>query len=99
MLVGVPREVKPGEHRVALTPDGTRELATRGHRVLVEAGAGAGSFIPDADFAAAGADLVTADDAWAADLIVKVKEPQTSEFGRLRAGQILFTYLHLATWG
>ena len=96
MIVGVPSETKEGEHRVALTPDGVRELTAHGHRVLVEAGAGDGSSLPDADYAAAGAQIVTPDDAWAADLVVKVKEPQPPELGYLRADLVLFTYLHLA---
>ena len=96
MRVGVPAETKEGEHRVALTPDGVRELSAHGHEVLVEAGAGDDSSLPDADYAAAGAKVVTADDAWAADLVVKVKEPQPAELTRLRPDLILFTYLHLA---
>jgi alanine dehydrogenase len=98
MQVGVAREVKSGEYRVALTPAGVTELVRAGHAVLVESGAGEGSSIPDADFAAAGARMVpAADDVWAgADLLLKVKEPVREEYGRLRAGQTLFTYLHLA---
>jgi alanine dehydrogenase len=96
VIVGVPGETKEGEHRVALTPDGVRELAAHGHEVLVEAGAGDGSSFPDTDYAASGAKIVTADDAWAADLVVKVKEPQPGELGYLRADLVLFTYLHLA---
>lgn len=98
MQVGVAREVKSGEYRVALTPAGVTELVRAGHTVLVESGAGEGSSIPDPDFAAAGARLVpAADDVWSeADLLLKVKEPIAEEYGRLRAGQTLFTYLHLA---
>ncbi len=97
MRVGVPRELKDSEDRVALTPAGVHELVQHGHEVLVEAGAGTGSSLPDADYAAAGARLVpTADDAWAADLVCKVKEPIAEEYPRLRRGQVLFTYLHLA---
>jgi alanine dehydrogenase len=98
MKVGVAREVKNREYRVALTPSGVTELVAAGHDVLVEHDAGAGSSIPDADFAAAGAKiLATADDVWAdADLLLKVKEPIAEEYGRLRADQTLFTYLHLA---
>ena len=96
MVVGVPTEMKEGEHRVALTPDGVRELRARGARVVIEAGAGVGSSITDEDYADAGAELGTADDAWGADLVVKVKEPQLAELGQLRADQVLFTYLHLA---
>jgi alanine dehydrogenase len=97
-VVGVPVERKDGEHRVALTPDGVRELVAHGHRVLVERGAGAGSSIADEEFGRAGADLVSADDAWGADLVVKVKEPQAEEYGYLRADLVLFTYLHLAAY-
>ena len=98
MRVGVPREVKNREYRVALTPAGVTELAGAGHSVLVERGAGEGSSIPDTDFTAAGARIVaSADDVWAdADLLLKVKEPVAEEYGRLRPGQTLFTYLHLA---
>ncbi len=96
MIVGVPAETKEGEHRVALTPDGVRELAAHGHEVLVEAGAGDGSSFPDADYSSAGAKVVTADDAWGAGLVVKVKEPQPAELGYLRTDLVLFTYLHLA---
>ena len=98
MRVGVPREVKNREYRVALTPAGTTELVRAGHSVLVERAAGEGSSIPDADYVAAGAQIVeSADDVWAdADLLLKVKEPVEEEYHRLRAGQTLFTYLHLA---
>ncbi|WP_341360097.1 alanine dehydrogenase [Georgenia sp. M64] len=98
MRVGVPREVKDTEFRVALTPAGVHELVRAGHEVVVEAGAGTGSSIPDPDFAAAGASILdSADDVWeAGDLILKVKEPVAEEYHRMRAGQTLFTYLHLA---
>ena len=98
MRIGVPTEVKPDEFRVAATPAGVRELTGLGHQVLIQAGAGAGSRLPDADYVAAGATIVaTADDVWAdADLVLKVKEPIEEEYARLRAGQTLFTYLHLA---
>jgi alanine dehydrogenase len=96
VVVGVPTEVKEGEHRVALTPDGVRELVGHGSRVLVQQGAGEGSSIADAAYRTAGADIVTADDAWGADLVVKVKEPQPEELRRLRPDLVLFTYLHLA---
>jgi alanine dehydrogenase len=98
MKVGVPREVKNHEYRVAITPAGVHELARNGHEVYIEAGAGAGSSIPDGDFTAAGAAiLATADEVWAAgDLILKVKEPVAEEYRRMRKGQVLFTYLHLA---
>lgn len=98
MLIGVPREVKKDEYRVAMLPVGVAELTRAGHRVLVEAGAGLGSGLSDAQYQEAGAELVnTADEVWDhADLIVKVKEPQASEWPKLRPGQMLFTYLHFA---
>jgi alanine dehydrogenase len=98
MLIGVPREVKKDEYRVAMLPVGVAELTRAGHRVLVEAGAGLGSGLSDDQYLAAGAELVkTADEVWDhADLIVKVKEPQASEWPQLRPGQLLFTYLHFA---
>jgi alanine dehydrogenase len=98
MRVGVPREIKNREYRVALTPAGVTELVRAGHEVLVEHGAGEGSSIPDADYVSAGGRIApTADDVWAdADLVLKVKEPIAEEYGRLRADQTLFTYLHLA---
>jgi alanine dehydrogenase len=96
--VGVPTEVKEGENRVAMTPDGVAELAAHGHDVLVQRGAGEGSAITDAEYAAAGASIVERGEAWAADLVVKVKEPQRAEFAELRADQVLFTYLHLAAY-
>jgi alanine dehydrogenase len=98
MRIGVPAEVKNHEYRVAITPAGVAEFQRRGHQVLVQAGAGAGSAITDDDFATAGATVIPgADDVWAdADLLLKVKEPIAQEYHRLRAGQVLFTYLHLA---
>lgn len=97
MLIGLPKEIKDGENRVGLTPGAVDVLRRRGHHVLVEKDAGAGSFLADEEFEAAGAEIVTdAADAWAADLVVKVKEPIEPEYGFLRADQILFTYLHLA---
>jgi alanine dehydrogenase len=98
MRVGVPREVKNREYRVALTPAGVTELVRAGHEVLVERGAGEGSSIPDGDYTAVGARIVEeVDDVWAdADLLLKVKEPVAEEYDRLRRGQTLFTYLHLA---
>ncbi|MEA2828203.1 MAG: alanine dehydrogenase [Actinomycetota bacterium] len=98
MIVGVPAETKEGEHRVALTPDGARELVAHGHQVLVEEGAGDDSSIADAEYLTAGATIVGVDDAWSADLVVKVKEPQPDEYRRLRAETVLFTYLHLAAY-
>jgi alanine dehydrogenase len=97
-IVGVPAETKTGEYRVAMTPDGVRELHAAGHRVLVERGAGQGSSISDGEFRAAGAESVSVDDAWGAELVVKVKEPQGAELARLRADMVLFTYLHLAAY-
>lgn len=99
MRVGVPTEVKNNEYRVALTPAGASELTRRGHEVLVQAGAGLGSAITDAEYAEAGAQIVPgADDTWGrAELVLKVKEPVAEEFGRLRPGLTLFTYLHLAS--
>jgi alanine dehydrogenase len=96
--VGIPREVKNHEYRVAITPAGAYELVRHGHDVYVEQDAGLGSSIPDGDYTAAGATvLATADDVWArADLILKVKEPIAEEHHRMREGQTLFTYLHLA---
>jgi alanine dehydrogenase len=98
MKVGVPREVMESEYRVAITPVGVRELTDLGHDVLIERDAGVGSAIPDVSFERSGAKLVrSAEDVWGdSELILKVKEPQPSEFGLTRAGQILFTYLHLA---
>jgi alanine dehydrogenase len=97
MKIGVPREIKKQEHRVALLPATAYQLKKRGHEVLVERGAGAGCGYPDADYEAAGATMVDTHEAvFAADLIVKVKEPQPDEIPLLRQGQILFTYLHLA---
>jgi alanine dehydrogenase len=96
--VGIPREVKNNEYRVAITPAGVNELVRHGHDVYVEKDAGVGSSINDDDFAAAGAQILgSADDVWATgDLILKVKEPIKVEYDRMRAGQTLFTYLHLA---
>ncbi|MBA0050549.1 alanine dehydrogenase [Streptomyces sp. AJS327] len=98
MKVGIPREVKNNEFRVAGTPAGVLELVRSGHEVYVERGAGVGSSIPDEEYTAAGATLLgTADEVWAtADLLLKVKEPVREEYHRLRKDQTLFTYLHLA---
>ncbi|TQS39886.1 alanine dehydrogenase [Cryptosporangium phraense] len=98
MKIGVPAEVKNHEYRVALTPAGVQELVRHGHDVAVEAGAGLGSSLTDADFAAAGARIVEGPDAvWSeAELVLKVKEPIAEEYDRMREGQTLFTYLHLA---
>ena len=98
MRVGIPTEIKADEHRVAITPSGVAAFAARGHEVVVEAGAGIGSGIPDETYRAAGAAVVDGPDAiWEqADLVLKVKEPLDPEFDRMRPGQVLFTYLHLA---
>jgi alanine dehydrogenase len=98
MKVGIPTEVKNHEYRVAITPAGVHELVRGGHQVVIQAGAGVGSSIPDEDFVAAGAQILpTADDVWGeGDLILKVKEPIAEEYHRMRSDQVLFTYLHLA---
>ncbi|MFZ2502006.1 MAG: alanine dehydrogenase [Nocardioides sp.] len=98
MQIGVPKEVKNHEYRVALTPIGAHELTARGHEVLLQEGAGMGSLIPDSEYVAAGARIVpNADDVWAeADMVLKVKEPIAEEYHRMRDGLLLFTYLHLA---
>ncbi len=98
MKVGIPREVKNHEYRVAITPAGVRELVAHGHEVFIEQDAGVGSSITDEEFVAAGATILpTADDVWATgDLVLKVKEPIAEEYPRMRSGQVLFTYLHLA---
>ena len=98
MKIGVPKEVKNHEYRVAATPSGVHEFVRNGHEVFVERDAGVGSSIPDADFVAAGAKILdTAEDVWAAgDLVLKVKEPIAEEYARMRKDQVLFTYLHLA---
>lgn len=98
MIVGVPAETKTGENRVALTPDGARELVAHGHTVVIEAAAGDGSSIGDDEYRAVGAEIGTTGDAWGAQLVVKVKEPQPGELGHLRPDQVLFTYLHLAAY-
>jgi alanine dehydrogenase len=100
VIVGVPREVKTAEYRVAVTPVGVRELVERGHQVLIERGAGDGSTIHDEEFEEQGAQVLdeVADVFAEADLIVKVKEPQPEEVPMLRPGQLLFTYLHLAAY-
>ena len=98
MLVGVPKEIKNNENRVAMTPAGVHELTARGHQVLIEAGAGVGSGFEDSEYVAAGASLAaSAQDVWSkAEMIVKVKEPIAPEYSLMHKGQILFTYLHLA---
>jgi alanine dehydrogenase len=97
MKIGVAKEIKSDEYRVALTPAGARELMQQGHDVLVERGAGEGSAFADAAYEAVGAQLVSVDDVWGeAELLLKVKEPVAAEYERLREGLVLFTYLHLA---
>jgi alanine dehydrogenase len=98
MRIGVPKEIKDNEFRVGLTPSSVAELVHHGHHVIVETGAGLGSGLTDAEYEAAGAQLAADQDAifQTADMIVKVKEPQVSERAKLREGQVLFTYLHLA---
>src|SRR5687767_8846956 len=97
MRIGVAKEIKPQEYRVALTPAGARELVQRGHDVVVETGAGAGSQFPDEQYAATGARIASVEEVWeSADLLLKVKEPIAAEYARLREGLVLFTYLHIA---
>ncbi len=98
MRVGIPKEIKNHEYRVAITPAGVHELVSHGHEVVIEAGAGVGSSIPDTDYVSAGAVILpSADAVWeSSDMILKVKEPVAWEYHRMREGQIIFTYLHLA---
>ena len=97
MKIGVAKEIKQDEYRVALTPAGVRELVHHGHEVLIEQTAGEGSSVSDDDYRAAGASIVSVDDVWGdSELILKVKEPQDGEWQKLLPGQVLFTYLHLA---
>ena len=97
MIIGVPKEIKTGEQRVALTPAGVHALVAHGHRVLIEPRAGTGSGFRDEDYTKEGASLEAVDAVWAqAELILKVKEPIASEYDSMREGQVLFTYLHLA---
>ena len=98
MLIGVPKEIKSQESRVAITPEGVSEFTRQGHRVLIEKGAGIGSAISDEDYISQGGQIASSvEDLWAkAELILKVKEPIAAEYPRMRQGQILFTYLHLA---
>ena len=98
MIIGVPKEIKTLEFRVALTPAGVRELVKNGHQVLIESGVGLGSSISDSQYQSEGAEIVpSANDVWQrADMVMKVKEPLPSEYPLMREGQILFTYLHLA---
>ena len=97
MKIGVAKEIKTDEYRVALTPAGARELGQRGHDVIIETGAGTGSSFTDAAYEAAGARIALVDEVWGeAELLLKVKEPIAPEYGRLREGLVLFTYLHIA---
>src|SRR4051794_38541834 len=97
MKIGVAKEIKSDEYRVALTPAGARELTDRGHEVMVERGAGEGSAFPDSAYEAVGAQIVSVDEVWSeAELLLKVKEPISAEYERLREGLVLFTYLHIA---
>jgi alanine dehydrogenase len=97
MRIGVAKEIKPDEYRIALTPAGALELAKRGHEVLVETTAGDGSSFPDSAYEAVGARIVSVDDVWGeSELLLKVKEPIASEYPKLREGLVLFTYLHIA---
>lgn len=98
MLIGLPKEIKDNENRVGLTPSTVRALTRRGHQVLVQSGAGEGSYLSDAEYVAAGAMVVPhAEEAWTAQMVVKVKEPTPSEYRYLHQDIILFTYLHLAS--
>ena len=97
MLIGLPKEIRSDEYRVAMLPSGVEDLTQSGHRVLVERGAGAGSGIADEDYAACGAEIVQSHaDVFAADIVIKVKEPLAAEWPLLRRGQVLFTYFHFA---
>lgn len=98
MIIGVPKEVKNHEYRVAITPIGVHELVAHGHEVVIQTGAGVGSSVPDEEYAAAGAKILPdADAVWGtAEMVLKVKEPVAEEYHRMREGQTLFTYLHLA---
>src|SRR3954469_3203414 len=97
MIIGVPKEIKTREYRVGMTPAGVRLLSKRGHTVKVEVGAGEGSGIRDEQYVQAGAAMVpTAKEAWTVDMVVKVKEPQRSEYAFFREGLVIYTYLHLA---
>jgi alanine dehydrogenase len=97
MIIGVPKEIKDNEYRVAMTPGGARQLTEAGHRVVVQTAAGQGSGFTDDEYRASGAEIVSsAEDAWAAEMVVKVKEPQPTEYDMMRPDLVLFTYLHLA---
>src|SRR5258708_19656299 len=97
MIIGIPKEVKAGEYRVAMTPEGVHALTRAGHRVLIQHGAGEGAGFPDSDYRRAGGRIVhSAELAWSAELVLKVKEPLASEFRYFRPNLILFAFLHLA---
>ncbi len=98
MLIGVPKEIKNNENRVAMTPAGVYTLRSSGHEVLIETEAGLGSSFTDKEYIEAGAQIVqTAEEAWSAEMVMKVKEPIASEYRYFRKGLLLFTYLHLAS--
>ncbi|HEY3235772.1 MAG TPA: alanine dehydrogenase [Polyangiaceae bacterium] len=96
MIVGVPKEIKQHEYRVAMLPVGVEELSRRGHQVLIESGAGLGSGIPDSEYQRNGGRMASAADVWTAELVVKVKEPQPEEWRRMRRDQMVFAYFHFA---
>ena len=97
MIIGLPKEIKDNEYRVAITPGGARQLVECGHEVFVQSGAGEGSGFSDEEYRHVGARVVpNAEEAWSANLVAKVKEPQQSEYGFMRNRMILFSYLHLA---
>ena len=97
MLIGVPKEIKTNENRVALVPAGAEAFVTAGHQVLVEAGAGVGSGFPDEAYTAVGAGILPTDEVWRrAEMIMKVKEPIAPEWPRMRRGQLIYTYFHFA---
>ncbi|MFC6117227.1 alanine dehydrogenase [Macrococcoides bohemicum] len=96
MIIGIPKEIKNNENRVGLTPGGVHALVENGHTVRVEAGAGMGSYFTDEDYKEAGAEIVSVEQAWDTDMVIKVKEPLSAEFGYFKEGLVLFTYLHLA---
>jgi alanine dehydrogenase len=96
MIIGVPKEIKIKEFRVALTPAGAEELVKKGHKVLIEKSAGEGSGFSDSEYEETGAKIVSVEEAWKADMVIKVKEPLKQEYGHFRPGLVLFTYLHLS---
>ena len=96
MFIGVPKEIKNSENRVGCTPEGVKKLVSQKNKVWVEAGAGLGSGFDDYEYKKAGAQIVSTDDVWRAEMIVKVKEPLLMEYHLLKENQILFTYLHLS---